>query len=172
MITTTLAVIALAGGLGAGNVPSPNWQKDYSKALAVASSESKPIAVFISSGAATPARMVVDGRIPANAAQLLSEKYVCVFVDTDTESGKTLAGQFELTEGLVISGPGGQVQALRHNGAVAGAELAGKLTQFASTGQPTTTVNTGLSTYQPTYRVAPTYYVNPYGGAINCVGLR
>jgi hypothetical protein len=186
MVTTTLAVLALAGGLSAGNAPSPSpsWQKDYAQALAVASSELKPVAVFIGHGTTTPTKMVVDGRIPTEAARLLRDKYVCVFIDTDTPAGKELAGRFAVTEGLVISGPGGQVQALRHSGAVEGADLTGKLTQYATTGQPATTATTGVvpaAAYQPapvyqpavpTYRVAPAYYGSPFGGTPNCVGPR
>jgi len=146
MVTTTLAVLALAGGLSAGNAPSPSpsWQKDYAQALAVASSELKPVAVFIGHGTTTPTKMVVDGRIPTEAARLLRDKYVCVFIDTATPAGKELAGRFAVTEGLVISGPGGQVQALRHSGAVEGADLTGKLSQYATTGQPATTATTGV----------------------------
>jgi hypothetical protein len=187
MITTTLAVLALAGGLSAGNAPSPAWQKDYAQALTVASSELKPVAVFIGQGKTPPSKMVADGTIPTDAAKLLSEKYVCVFIDTDTAVGKDMAGRFDLTEGLVISSPGGKVQALRHNGNVAGADLTGKLTQFATTGQPATTVTTGVSAgviyaggcangscgviYQggysaPAYQTAPTYYYSaPFGSS-------
>ena len=43
MITTTLAVLALAGGIGSGAIPSaPNWQTDYAQAMKAASAEGKP----------------------------------------------------------------------------------------------------------------------------------
>ena len=181
MITTTLAVLALAGGLSTGNIPSPSWHKDYAQAMAVASTELKPMAVFISHGASMPGKMVADGTIPAEAAKLLRESYVCVYLDTETATGKDMAGRFDLPEGLVISGPGGSVQALRHNGSVSGIDLTGKLTQYASAGQPTATVTSGLTaapvivsggcangscglthsqagyTYQPVYQAAPVY---------------
>ena len=182
MITTTLAVIALAGGLSAGKVPSPGWQKDYAGALAVASSESKPVAVFIGRGQDTPEKMVKDGTIPTESVKLLHDKYVCVYIDTDTAGGKELSGRFELTEGIVISGPGGKYQAMRQSGQVTGADLTGKLTQYASAGQPQSTVTTGVSSapviyaggyssnngviYQgnysaPVYQSSPLYYSNP-----------
>jgi hypothetical protein len=194
MITTTLAVLALAGGLSTGNIPSPSWHKDYAQAMAVASSELKPMAVFINHGASMPGKMVADGTIPVEAAKLLRESYVCVYLDTSTAAGKDMAGRFDLTEGLVISGPGGTVQALRHNGSVSGIDLTGKLTQYASAGQPRTTVSSGGSassvivssgvtytqagySYQPVYQAAPTYqaapvysqgysgyYTTPFGG--------
>ena len=186
MITTTLAVLALAGGVsaGAGNAPSPNWQQDYAKALTVASSQRKPVAVFIGHGRLTQS-------IPPDAARLLKEKYVCVHLNTDTPSGKAMAGEFQLSEGLVISSPGGKYQALRHNGAVKGSDLTGQLTRYASAGEPSTTTTTGYSStpvvvvggtsnpgtiYQggygaPVYQPAPSYnYFSPYGGV--CVGPR
>ena len=198
MITTTLAVIALAGGLSAGNIPSPNWQKDYAQALAVASSEGKPVAVFISQGTATPGKLVTEGPIPSDAAKLLREKYVCVYLDTETASGKAMANQFALSEGLIISSPGGKYQALRHNGSVSGNDLTGTLTRYAGAGTPTTTVSSGYSgdgvvvaaggssygtsgvvypgsysapTYQAPVYQAPTYY---YGGGFGptCTGPR
>src|SRR5438874_7406511 len=52
MITTTLAVLALAGGISSGNIPSgPSWQTDYAQAMTRASAERKPMAVFIGHGA-------------------------------------------------------------------------------------------------------------------------
>jgi len=146
VVTTTLAVVALAGALGMGSSPSPSWQPDYAQAMATASAEQKPIAVFIGQGASKPTKMLADGSIPQSAAQLLRESYVCLYVDTDTGAGKDLAGKLDIKEGLVISSPGGNVQALRHNGVVAGAELTKQLGQFAHAGQPTTTINTGIVT--------------------------
>ncbi|MFO0822286.1 MAG: hypothetical protein U0792_04080 [Gemmataceae bacterium] len=144
IVTTTLTVVVLAGALG--GKPTPSWQSDYAQAMAIASSEQKPIAVFISHGAGTPGKMINDGTIPENAARLLRESYVCLYLDTDTGSGKDLAEKFALKEGLVISSPGGNMQALRHNGPVNATELNQRLEQFAHAGQPTTTINTGIQT--------------------------
>jgi hypothetical protein len=179
MITTTLAVLALAGGLSTGNIPSPSWHKDYAQAMAVASSELKPMAVFISHGASMPGKLVSDGTIPAEAAKLLRESYVCVYLDTATAAGKDMAGRFDLSEGLVISSPGGGVQALRHSGSVSGIDLTGKLTQYATTSQPANTVTSGPPAssvivsggvptytqagygYQPVYQASPVYQAAP-----------
>lgn len=161
MLTTTLAVVALAGALSAGSSPSPSWQSDYSQAMATASAERKPIAVFIGQGSKKPGDMMADGTISEDAAKLLRNNYVCLFVDTETTSGKELASQFALTEGLVISSPGGTVQALRHNGPVNGTELTRQLGQFATAGQPVTTVTTGIGA-----PAATTYVRNCVGG--NC----
>ena len=166
MITTTLAVLALAGGLGSETLPSiPSWDTDYARAMTRASGERKPLAVFIGHGADNCRKMLADGKIQSDAAKLLGSSYVCVYLDTDTSAGKDLAGRFELQEGLIISSPGGSHQAYRHTGTVSGADLTQKLTQYASAGQPTTTVAGGvvIGTYSaPSYTVVPSgQYVRP-----------
>ena len=150
MVTTTLAVVALAGALGTGASPSPSWQTDYAHAMADAAATHKPLAVFIGEGAGKPSKMLADGTIPDAAAKTLRDSYICLYVDTATATGKDLAGKFEISEGLVISSPGGNVQALRHNGSVASVDLNRQLSQYATAGQPATTVVTGL---QPATRV-------------------
>lgn len=142
IVTTTLTVVVLAGALGAK--PTPSWQTDYAQAMATASAVQKPIAVFIGQGEGRPGKMITDGTIPENAARLLRESYVCLYLNTDTEAGKDLASQLQINEGLVISSPGGNLQALRHTGSISGTELNQRLEQFATAGQPTTTVNSGL----------------------------
>jgi hypothetical protein len=194
MITTTLAVLALAGGLSSGNIPSgPSWQTDYAQAMTRASAERKPMAVFIGHGADRFKQILAEGTVPADAAKILQNSYVCMYLDTDTASGKELAGRFAISEGLVISGPGGTTQAYRHNGTLTGTELTKQLGTYAAAGQPTTTISGGVVVAQPTtgsvivggttYQAAPRY-VYPAGGyayptyqlggypSINCVGPR
>jgi hypothetical protein len=142
MITTTLAVLALAGSLTTGASPSPGWQPDYAQALTAASEQRKPIAVFIGQGSDKVKQMLSDGRIPSESARMLRNSYVSVFIDTETSVGRELSAKFELAEGLVISGPGGTHQALRHAGALTGSDLTRQLEKFASAGQPATTVST------------------------------
>jgi hypothetical protein len=139
MITTTLAVVALAGALNAS--PTTGWRTDYAQALAVAAAENKPMAVLIGRGADRISRMASEGTLSGEAARLLRESYVSVYLDTDTPTGKELASKFALSEGLVISGPGGGTQALRHTGPVNGTELTQDLGQFAKAGTPTTTIS-------------------------------
>ncbi len=101
------------------------------------------MAVFIGHGADTLKRMVADGAISADSAKLLAASYVCMYLDTDTPTGKDLASRFEMSEGLVISSPGGTVQAYRYTGAVPVATLTKELTSFATAGQATTTISAG-----------------------------
>jgi hypothetical protein len=141
MITTTLAVLALAGSLTTGASPSPGWQPDYAQALTAASEQRKPIAVFIGQGSDKVKQMLSDGRIPSESARLLRDNYVSVFLDTETSTGRELSAKFELSEGLVISGPGGTHQALRHSGILTGSDLTRQLEKFAAAGQPATTLS-------------------------------
>jgi len=179
MITTTLAVLALAGGLGSGVIPStPSWQTDYAQAMTRASEERKPMAVFVGHGADSFQKMFADGKITAEAAKLLRESYVCMYLDADTATGKDLAKRFEIHEGLIISGPGGSHQAYRHNGTVTGADLTKQLTQYASAGQPTTTITGGVPAVRyttPSYTVVPTsgqYAYPTYNYSPYCYGPR
>lgn len=143
MITTTFATVALSAVLSTAAIETPNWQSDYSKALTAAATQQKPVAVFIGSGEGGFAK-VTGGQLPADAGQVLAKSYVCVYVDTDTTAGKTLAGQFELTNGLVISSKGGNVQALRHTGTVAPADLTGYLTKYSEVKSVATTEQGGV----------------------------
>lgn len=122
MFVTALTAAVLGSTLSPGSV-TPTWKTDYRDALTAAAAEHKPVAVFVGRGAG-PA-------VPAEAGQLLAAKYVCLFVNTDTAAGQELAGKFGLSEGLVVSSKGGEVQALKHAGAVAPAALTGYLTKYS-----------------------------------------
>jgi hypothetical protein len=163
MLTTTLTIVALLGGVSPGaNGTLPTWQTDYAQARTTASTDNEPIAVFIARGSEAMGRMLADGSISADAARLLRDKYVCLFLDTDTAAGKELAGHFAISQGLIISAPGGSVQAYRHAGTVAGADLTRQLTHYASAGQPTTTVTAGTVTGSPSVVIpAAGQYVVP-----------
>ena len=167
MIATTLTVLALAAGLDLGVSPAnPKWQADYAQAMTRATEDRKPMAVFIGHGADTLKRMVTDGAISADAAKLLTASYVCLYLNTDTPTGKELASRFEMNEGLVISSPGGSVQAYRYVGSVPGTTLTQELTHYATAGQPSTTVSAGAVPTRPT-TVVPAGYVIVSGGCAN-----
>ncbi|MDB5310429.1 MAG: hypothetical protein JWO38_4631 [Gemmataceae bacterium] len=139
MITTTFAAGVLSAVLSAGAVATPTWQTDYSAAMATAADQKKPLAVFIARGESGYTKLVGGGEIPAEAGQVLAKNYVCVYVDTDTAAGKSLAGQFDLSKGLVISNCGGNVQALRHTGAVAPVELTSYVVRYSDPARPVVT---------------------------------
>jgi hypothetical protein len=166
MTATILAAVALAGPLSSAAKPEFQTEKDYSQALLRAANEKKPMAVLIGKGDPF-AKLMADAALPADAKKLLAEKYVCVTVDVDTQAGKTLAGQFQLTDGLVISSTGGTHQALRQAGTVTATDLAKHATTYANAPTvPATTVTAGapvVSTAAP-YTVYPAGYTPVYGG--------
>jgi hypothetical protein len=142
MFVSSFAILALATGMDLGS-NHPKLQPDYSQAVTRALEERKPMAVFIGRGAETFKQMITDGSISADAAKVLTTSYICLYLNTETASGKELAGRFDMTIGVVISGPGGNLQAYRHSGAVSGETLTKELTHYASAGQPATTVTAG-----------------------------
>src|SRR3954447_22024371 len=111
MITTILAVVALSGSLAPAAKPEFQAQTDYGQALKRAADEKKPMAVLIGKGDAF-AKLLTDADLSDEAKNTLRDKFVCVSVDVNTDAGKALAGQFQLTDGLVISSAGGTYQAL------------------------------------------------------------
>jgi hypothetical protein len=158
MFVSSLAILALATGLDLGS-NHPKLQSDYAQAMTRALEERKPMAVFIGHGADTFKRMLTDGSISADAAKVLTASYVCLYVDTDTTSGKDMAGKFEMKLGVILSGPGGSLQAYRYSGALPGETLTKELSHYASAGQPATTVSAGAE--------ASPKYVIVSGGCAN-----
>lgn len=123
MTTTILAAFALTGALSPAASPEFTVQTDYARALKVAAAEQKPVAVLIGAGDSF-AKLMRDANVSAETKKALGDKFVCVSVDVSTPAGKELAGQFQMTDGLVISTAGGAYQSVRHAGAVTATDLA------------------------------------------------
>jgi hypothetical protein len=156
------------------------------------------MAVFIGNGADRVSRMLADGTITAESAKVLSSSYICVYLDSETDSGKDLATRFELMEGLVISSKGGNLQAYRHAGTINAQDLKDSLVKYADSSTPASTasnlaysttgsVMVGGQVYSTTRPAAQTQYVYPTGGytypsynysqfgsypAANCTGFK
>jgi hypothetical protein len=169
MTTTILAALALSGVLAPAAKPEFRAQTDYGQAMKQAVSEKKPMAVLIGKGDVF-AKMMADSGLTTEAKKVLTEKYVCLAVNVETEAGKTLAGQFQMSDGgLIISSAGGTHQALRQSGTVSASDLAKQTAAYAgSTGTPSTTVTVGApSTPTSVYPSGGTYTpgaIYPAGG--------
>ncbi len=113
-----IAIVALAGSLASANIPEPpKWEKSYFEARTWAAERHKPLAVFIGSGVSGWEKVSKEGSFDAKVYQLLKDKYVCVYIDSDTETGKSLAKDFAVGgKGLVISDKTGNTQAFHHSG--------------------------------------------------------
>jgi hypothetical protein len=136
MFSTSLATAAVAGLLASGSLATqPNWQPDYKKALAQATQQHKPVAVFIARGDAGYARLITEGGLGSDATRVLRNSYICLYVDTRTAYGQELAGAFQIDKGLIISDKTGGVQVLRHEGSVSQTALTNYLTRYVDGGQ-------------------------------------
>ena len=164
---STSFVAAIVTGLAASAsvVGSPTLQADYRTALTESAKLHKPIAVFVGRGTDGYSKIVTNGGIGADATKVLNQSFVCVYLDTATESGKTLATAFNLTEGLVISDKTGGVQNLRHEGTVAQSDLKAYLVKYAD-GTPAAQTET-RSTVAPATSSIP-YRTYGIGGTSSC----
>src|SRR5438045_321789 len=95
---TSLFLLALANALApAVAVPErPTWLNDYDQARKEARSVNKPLAVVLGSGAKGWDQLSKEGRLEKNVQKLLDSSYVCVYIDTGRDSGKSLASSFEI----------------------------------------------------------------------------
>lgn len=170
MLFTTLAITVVAVGPSFTSTSQPKWQPDYSTAVQVAAAQKKPLAVFVGHGKTGFAQLVTDGGPAAPVSQALSEKFVSVYVDADSPTGKPLAAALKVTDGLVISDRTGNLVALRHQGPVAPATLTSYVTTYTADQPVVQTVQAG--TLAPVYSPAPVFsspmYVPGYQFGGNC----
>ena len=137
MICNMMAVIALSVGATTSS-STPAWQADYQAARTQVATAHKPMAVFFGTGTAGYSNVVREGKLDASLNKLLSEKYVCVYVDTTTTNGQALAATFEVgSKGLVISDSTGTAQAYSLSGDAPQTEVVTALTKY-STATPVT----------------------------------
>jgi hypothetical protein len=146
MFSTLVATVAVTG-LTTGFTPSaqPKWQPDYPTAARLAAAQHKPLAVFVGHGPAGIAQLPVAG----DAGKALGEQFVSVYVDADSAAGRPLAAALQVSTGLVISDHTGTLQALKHQGPVQPAELAGYLATYAVPQSVTQTVQVRADTPAP-----------------------
>jgi hypothetical protein len=95
--------------------------------------QQKPIVVVVGSGEGGWNKVAKDGKLSSNALNLLRDKYVCVYADTQTASGRQLLQAFGLagSTGLVISDRSGLLQAFSHEGDLPADDLTRYLTKFS-----------------------------------------
>ena len=158
MVTTSFTAVVLSAVLAPGAVATPAWHSDYAQALSAATAQHKPVAVFIGQGK-TGYEQIVKGGIPSRAAELLAKEYVCVYIDTATSTGHSLASQFELNKGLVISTKDGSRQALWHKGEVAPSALTKYLSNCCEVSKVVTTTEVRGTT--TAIQVVPAAVVRP-----------
>jgi hypothetical protein len=188
---TSVMLIALSGYLSqAASVPrSSPWTTDYSAAWTQAHAQRKPLALLFGSGHGGWEKLSKDGEIGKEAKRLLESNYVCVYVNTREAAGNQLAKAYEISGGLgiVLSDRTGNLQAFRHEGDLANANLERYLRKYADPERVVLAtdsnpgdapvhsgparvqsyyppVQEGMSYYQPSY--VP--YRRSYGGCSSC----
>ncbi len=127
----TIAFLALTANVSPGTVsPAAAWQPNYSAARLQGSVSNKPLAVFINSGA-DGWKSVVRDSVDPKVTKLLSEKFVCLYVDANSAEGKVLSSHFQVGRGVVISDRVGTTQVYSRSGDISGAELNSALEKYS-----------------------------------------
>lgn len=168
---TTILLIALSGFPALANVEeAPSWLTDYSEARKQGLSEKKPLAVFVSSGKNGWKTVARDGELGKDIDKTLADSYVCVYVDSATDSGKRLASALGLGagKGIVISDSSGSLMAFYHEGDLANRDLARYLSRFADPQRTVEATETNppavRQSYYPPVQAAPINFGGGGGG--------
>jgi hypothetical protein len=130
---TAMAVVALTLGVTSGNLtPNPVWLDDYGVAQAQVAKAGKPMVVFVGAGKDGHTAAVREGAFDPAIAKLLSSKFVCLYVDTNTASGRKLADAFQIKNvGVVISNKSGLSQVFSSPVAIPRSDLERALVVYA-----------------------------------------
>src|SRR5437763_2085063 len=87
--------VALAAALFPAHATlAPAWHNDYRQARDLGEREHKPLVVIIGSGKTPWANLARVAEQDGSINETLRNKYVCLFVDTDTTEGQRLARSF------------------------------------------------------------------------------
>jgi hypothetical protein len=162
---TSALLVALNGLFALSVVGEPLWQTDYGTARRLVREGGKPLAVFIGSGKAGWNQLASEGQLSKESRRLLSDQYVCLYIDVSRPEGRRLAGTFELADSpsLVISDQTGKLQAFRHEGDLADEQLLRNLQKYADPElvvRATEGDSVDRASYYPAeqYQPAPFYY--------------
>lgn len=130
---TSVAVLSLANFLVAPSPARVEWHNDYRIALERGRLTHRPLAVFVGAGRAGYDQISRAGKLSPIVHKLLTDSYVCVYLDTNREPSRRLAEEFAVTKGtgLILSDRGGRVQAYHHDGDLSGEGLADQLRYYS-----------------------------------------
>lgn len=161
---TSVMLFALTGTPAADPAEGSVWMTDYVQARKVATSEGKPLAVFVAPGKNAWGKLSNAGTLPDAVERSLSESFVRCFVDSTTPAGKRLADSLELNSGLglVISDRTGELMAFYHEGDLTNSLLTQYLQRY---GDPTWVVTTTETNPGHGHRGGSGYGGACYGGA-------
>jgi hypothetical protein len=128
-----MAVVALTLSVTPGQTSqTPTWLADYEVAQAKVADTGKPMVVVMGSGPAGLQNVVRDGADPA-LTRMLSDKFVCMYVDTTTPKGRETASAFQVGDrGVVISDKAGTSQAFSASGQLSRTEMMAALERHSN----------------------------------------
>ena len=127
-------VLLLAFCLDSASIASPAWNRDYDAARRTAAATNKPLAVFIASGSDGWTNLCKEGELKPEVRRLLTQHYVCLYVDATAPAERELARSFEASSAplLVLSDHSRAYQAYRHAGVLTNSSLAQLLQRYSS----------------------------------------
>ena len=127
------SILVLAGALLAGQTATPTWHGNYGQAQQQAAAQKKPLVVVFGSGANGWAKVVRAESPAADVTKMLSDSYICVYIDTASPAGKKIAQSFDITGnvGIVISDRAGTTQAFWHPGDMSNQNMVRYLQKYA-----------------------------------------
>jgi hypothetical protein len=166
-----MVAATLAAGMAPANLSTePTWLNDYATAQTRVLAQKKPMAVFVGSGKDGWGKVVKNGSIDPEINKMLANKFVCVYVDTDTDAGRKLATAFEVvSKGLIISDKAGTTQAFSLSGDLTRDELSQTLVKYAALDKEVQATESVVRDapavarpvyYQPQYRAPQGYYTS------------
>lgn len=130
---TSIALLSLANFLVAPSPERVEWHSDYRVALERGKLTQRPLAVFVGAGRTGYDQLSRTGKLTPDVQKLLTDSYVCVYLDTNREPARKLAEVFEVTKGtgLILSDRSGRIQAYHHDGDLASDDLSQQLQYYA-----------------------------------------
>jgi hypothetical protein len=144
------------------------FELDYKHARTIATSSQKPIAVFVGSGAEGWSKLVRNGNFELDSLKLMADRFVLVYADVETESGRKLATALQLgKQGLVISNRGGELQVFRHDGELEAVELTRHLTRCCDPYTAPPPLQSFAPARPPVVQAIPTSF-QPYQNPFTC----
>lgn len=142
--------------------PAAAWESSYSHAKEQAAAQKRPLVIVFAPGSASWTKVVQTERPAPAVEKLLSDKFVCLYVDTTTADGKKFAANYEISgSGIVISDRNLESQAFWHQGDISNDYLVHYLTKYGDPSvvvRTTEQVPTPRNSYYPSYQSYPSYY--------------
>jgi thioredoxin-related protein len=131
---------------------SRTWESSYAKAIQDVQRTDKPLFIVFDKGSSSFRNMVHENPfLSEQVEEALSADYLRMFVDTETEAGKKLAGQFEADElpRIVVIDRSGEWQVYRKSGSPTSDQVQSVLAQYRRSKITTSPSTTDTRFYPP-----------------------